>query len=110
MSDNDATRRDFLRTGAILGAGLLAGCSPNPPAGTTAAPGSGMAPAAGTAAGASTGPADVTIRIAPVLVELKPGQIISTVGYNGSAPGPIIRLKEGKPVSVEVDAADVKAY
>ena len=109
MSDNDATRRDFLRTGAILGAGLLAGCSPNSPAGTTAAPGSGMAPAAGAAP--ATGPADVTIRIAPVLVELKPGQIISTVGYNGSVPGPIIRLKEGKPVSVElINDTDVPEY
>lgn len=47
-------------------------------------------------------PADVTIRIAPVLVELAPHHIISTIGYNGSVPAPVIRLKEGRPVSVEL--------
>ena len=53
-------------------------------------------------AGAHPRPADVTIRIAPVLVELAPHHIISTVGYNGSVPAPVIRLREGRPVSVEL--------
>jgi FtsP/CotA-like multicopper oxidase with cupredoxin domain len=30
------------------------------------------------------------------------GQSVRTVGYNGTIPGPILRLKEGKPVSVDV--------
>jgi FtsP/CotA-like multicopper oxidase with cupredoxin domain len=47
-------------------------------------------------------PADYTLRIAPVTVELDRGHIVSTVGYNGSAPGPVLRMKEGKPVTVEV--------
>jgi FtsP/CotA-like multicopper oxidase with cupredoxin domain len=46
--------------------------------------------------------ADVTIRIAPVLLELAPDHIISTIGYNGSVPGPLIRLKEGRTVSIEL--------
>jgi FtsP/CotA-like multicopper oxidase with cupredoxin domain len=48
------------------------------------------------------GNADVTLRIAPVTVELDRAHILSTIGYNGSAPGPVLRLKEGKPVTVEV--------
>lgn len=50
----------------------------------------------------STHPADVTLTIAPVAVELAPNHILSTIGYNGTAPGPIVRMKEGVPVTVEV--------
>ena len=48
------------------------------------------------------GPADLTLRIGPVLVEVTEDRTISTIGYNGSSPGPLIRLKQGKPVTVEV--------
>ena len=50
----------------------------------------------------TAGDADVTLRIAPVTVELDPGHILSTIGYNGSAPGPVLRLKEGKTISIDV--------
>jgi FtsP/CotA-like multicopper oxidase with cupredoxin domain len=46
--------------------------------------------------------ADYTLRIAPVAVELDRTRIISTIGYNGMAPGPVLRMREGKPVTVEV--------
>src|SRR5438309_1375025 len=46
--------------------------------------------------------ADYTLRIAPVTVELAPEHIISTIGYNGISPGPILRMREGKPVTVDV--------
>jgi len=45
---------------------------------------------------------DLTLRIAPVSVEIAPGKIIKTVGYNGKAPGPILRMREGKRVTVDV--------
>jgi FtsP/CotA-like multicopper oxidase with cupredoxin domain len=45
---------------------------------------------------------DLTLRIAPVTVELAPDRILSTIGYNGTSPGPVIRFKEGKPVTVHV--------
>ena len=47
-------------------------------------------------------PADFTLRISPVELETAPGRIIKTIGYNGSAPGPVLRLQEGKPVTIEV--------
>jgi FtsP/CotA-like multicopper oxidase with cupredoxin domain len=47
-------------------------------------------------------PADFTLRISPVELETTPGRIIKTTGYNGSAPGPVLRLQEGKPVIIEV--------
>ena len=48
------------------------------------------------------GKADYTLRIAPVTVELDPAHILSTIGYNGTAPGPVLRMKEGKPVTVDI--------
>jgi FtsP/CotA-like multicopper oxidase with cupredoxin domain len=50
-----------------------------------------------------SGPAaDITLKIAPVTVELANDRILSTIGYNGTAPGPVLRMKEGKPVTVDV--------
>ncbi len=46
--------------------------------------------------------ADITIRIAPVEWEVAPGKIIKTTGYNGTAPGPILRMREGQAVTVDV--------
>src|ERR1700743_1643113 len=45
---------------------------------------------------------DVTIRIAPMSVDLAPGKTIRTVAYNGSVPGPVIRMREGKKISVDI--------
>ena len=53
-------------------------------------------------AAASAPKPDLTLRIAPVTVELDRNRILSTTGYNGSAPGPVLRLREGKPLTVEV--------
>jgi FtsP/CotA-like multicopper oxidase with cupredoxin domain len=46
--------------------------------------------------------ADVTLRIGTVVVDIAKDHAISTIGYNGSAPGPLIRLREGVPVTVEI--------
>ena len=46
--------------------------------------------------------ADFELRIAPVQVELDSQRSISTLGYNGSAPGPLLRMKAGRPVSVDI--------
>jgi FtsP/CotA-like multicopper oxidase with cupredoxin domain len=46
--------------------------------------------------------ADYTLRIAPVSLELAPGKTITTTGYNGKVPGPVLRLREGSPVAINV--------
>jgi FtsP/CotA-like multicopper oxidase with cupredoxin domain len=90
-------RRDFLK---MAGAVAL---------GTQAAPlqlhnlaGAASAAQQHAAAAAANGAADVTLRIAPVLVELAPNQTVSTIGYNGLAPGPILRMREGVRTTVDV--------
>jgi FtsP/CotA-like multicopper oxidase with cupredoxin domain len=82
-----ATRRDFLSS-VSAGAGLLlTGCGSRS--------GSGTQPEA-------SGPADVTLRIGPVLADIAKDHTISTIGYNGAVPPPPIRLREGVPVTVDL--------
>src|SRR6266566_6140248 len=45
---------------------------------------------------------DYLLRIAPVTVELDRSHILSTVGYNGAAPGPLFRLRAGRRVGIDV--------
>ena len=74
-------RRDFLK---IAGAAAASGGLVGQPQQSFLAP---------------TGPQDVaktefTLEIAPVTVELAPNRIVSTIGYNGTSPGPRLRMKE----------------
>jgi len=86
-------RRSFLQLGGITLA--QAGLSWLPS--TVEAGASALAPGA-----LPQGSADYTLRIAPVTVELDRSHILSTIGYNGAAPGPVLRMREGKTVSVDV--------
>ena len=45
---------------------------------------------------------DYTLRIGLVALEIAPGKIIKTTGYNDTVPGPLLRLREGKPVTINV--------
>lgn len=51
---------------------------------------------------AASSKADVTLRIAPASVEIAPRQSIRTVTYNGSIPGPVLRMTEGKRVAIDL--------
>src|SRR6201985_3817166 len=46
--------------------------------------------------------ADYSLTIAPVSLEIAPGQVIKTVGYNGTVPGPLIRVREGQYVTIDI--------
>ena len=46
--------------------------------------------------------ADFTLRIGAVTLELAPGKKLRTIGYNNSSPGPVLRMREGKEVTVDV--------
>ena len=46
--------------------------------------------------------ADYTLRIGPASAEIAKGKVIKTTGYNGSIPGPMLRMKEGKQVTIDV--------
>ncbi len=44
-----------------------------------------------------------TLNIGMVPVELAPGIVVQTWGYNGMAPGPLLRVREGQPVEITVN-------
>jgi FtsP/CotA-like multicopper oxidase with cupredoxin domain len=55
--------------------------------------------------------ADFTLQIAPMMVELAPQVVISTIGYSNKVPGPLLRVREGQRVSVGVvNDTDVPEY
>jgi len=89
MRERQASRRDFLRLAAMAaGTGLV-----SPRIGWPAA-------IAGTPASESK--ADYTLRITASPIEIAPKRIVSGITYNGQFPGPLLRFKEGTPVTVEV--------
>jgi FtsP/CotA-like multicopper oxidase with cupredoxin domain len=45
---------------------------------------------------------DYTLHIAPLRLELAPGKSIDTFAYNGTVPGPLLRLREGQQVNIEI--------
>jgi FtsP/CotA-like multicopper oxidase with cupredoxin domain len=49
--------------------------------------------------------ADLKLRIEPCTLEIAKGISVSTVAYNGQIPGPLLRLKRGKPISIDVTNA-----
>lgn len=44
----------------------------------------------------------ISLRIQEISHELAPGRSVKTVAYNGQVPGPLLRVREGRPVAVEV--------
>jgi FtsP/CotA-like multicopper oxidase with cupredoxin domain len=50
----------------------------------------------------SEAPADYTLVIAIKPIELAPNRIISVTTYNGQFPGPLLRLKEGERVTINI--------
>lgn len=51
---------------------------------------------------AGSPPADATLHISAVELEIAPKKIIKTTGYNGSVPGPLLRFREGQRVTIDV--------
>jgi FtsP/CotA-like multicopper oxidase with cupredoxin domain len=81
MTDFPHSRRSFIKTASLAaGAALLSGADYSPDAGR----------------------ADYTIRIQTNPIEIAPDRIISTTTYNGQFPGPLLRLKEGQPVTIDI--------
>jgi FtsP/CotA-like multicopper oxidase with cupredoxin domain len=97
QEDNRFSRRQFLLTSALAGGGLMLPTSAEAqkPMPMPIAPATPTPPV-------KAGPAEVSLRIGVVLVDVTNDKAISTIGYNGQVPGSLIRLREGKQVSVQI--------
>ena len=86
MSDSRGSRREFLKmAGMVAGTGLVS--HSKLPA--SAKPQTAERP-------------DYTLRIAASPIEIGHKQIVSGITYNGQFPGPLLRFKEGQPVTIEI--------
>ena len=77
-------RRQFLKASSAV----AASCTLNPPLFAKALP--------------PTPVETFKLEIRPVTVVLAPGHAVHTIGYNGQVPGPLLRMREGVPVQVDV--------
>jgi FtsP/CotA-like multicopper oxidase with cupredoxin domain len=93
MSKVSESRREFLRTTAMTvgGSWLLP---------KAASQSKSTEPASATSE--VSGRADYTLHIRTTPIEIAPNRIISATTYNGEFPGPILRFKEGQPVTVDI--------
>src|ERR1700740_1654873 len=100
MNEREAdqfTRRQFLLTSALAGGSAIF------PVSAVAQNSTQMPmPTVTPTPPVETNPADLTLRIARGLVEPPPDHIVSTTLYNGQFPGPLLRLKEGRPITVDI--------
>jgi len=62
----------------------------------------GLAPRL-TAFGQEAPQPDYELDIATTTLELAPRQAVKTIAYNGRVPGPLLRFKEGRPVTIDVN-------
>jgi len=87
----DMDRRDFLRTGgSALGVGFAGAALPL------------VERIVAAASIPIQGKPDYTLKIEPCSLELAPGVVVKTTAYNGQVPGPLLRLREGVPVAIDV--------
>jgi len=83
MGDPDESRRRFLKSSGLTAGALW------------------LSSRHMLAAEAETEP-DYTIRIQAAAVEIARDHIVSTITYNGQFPGPLLRFKEGREVTVDI--------
>ena len=59
-------------------------------------------PVAGIGRAANLPSADIALRISEITADLGRGHTVKTLAYNGHVPGPLLRMTEGKTVTVDV--------
>ncbi len=92
MNDFSLSRRGFLKSAAVSAGSLLL-----PRSGRI-----GPVQSSTTTESSDSKSADYTLHIQVSPIEIAKDRIISVANYNGQFPGPLIRLKEGQPVTVDI--------
>ena len=96
-------RRSFLRSASVVAAQpLLQSLVPSPSGLLLAAPQTAAKKAASNSPKVA---ADHSLTIKPCTIEISPGVNIKTIAYNGQVPGPLLRLRQGVPVTIDVTNA-----
>src|ERR1035437_6780875 len=102
MQSEHMTRRRFIKLASAATGGVLLGSRTGLSQSPMTMPQGSSSAAIATGVARLEERADYTIRIGTGLVEVGPQRILSTATYNGQFPGPILRLKEGRRVVVDI--------
>ena len=92
-SEFRVSRRRFLTGASVFAGGALA---------SVHLPRSCISLASGAAQSLEQGAAEHTLHIRTATIEIAPKRIISATTYNGQFPGPLLRFKEGRQVTVDI--------
>jgi len=92
----EQSRREFLKT-AAMAAGVAVLPSPSNFARASAVERNGSSSPPQNAI-----PPDYTLHIKVSPIEIAPNRLLSTTTYNGQFPGPLLRLKEGREVTIDI--------
>src|SRR5271166_1779175 len=95
MKESSESRRNFLKAAGLTTAAIL-----STPGNVVAR--SVISPQGEPTAANESGSADYALRIKTSPVEIAPKRIISMTTYNGQFPGPLLRFKEGRRVTVDI--------
>jgi FtsP/CotA-like multicopper oxidase with cupredoxin domain len=95
MTGDAFSRRTFLKTTGIATAAALlpTGCY---------RPTTTRSSQQVSSSGQESAPADYTLRIGVTPIEIASDRIVSITTYNGQFPGPLLRFKEGKQVTIDI--------
>ncbi len=104
------TRRRFTQLAALSSASVALGASARIASASFARPLAAQMPmpagkppaAAAPPIPPNVAPADFTLTIAPFTLEASPKHRIPTIAYNGQIPGPLLRMKQGRTVTVDI--------
>lgn len=96
MTKAEQSRREFLKA-----VGLAAGAAVLPLPARLGQSGSAVGSASAMEQ-ADSEAAEYTLRIKATPVEIAPKRIVSAATYNGQFPGPLLRFKEGREVTVDI--------
>ena len=97
MKERSESRRRFLKAAGLAAGAALFSSGPGFAESGTSGQGSDSS-----ARSADWGPADYVLHIKASPIEIATKRIISATTYNGQFPGPLLRFKEGEPVTVDV--------
>ena len=97
MKTHAESRRQFLKTAGLATGALLVSSGDKLAQAKSAAPGLASIPTP-----TDSGAADYTLHIKNSPIEIAPKRIISTTTYNGQFPGPLLRFKEGREVTIDI--------
>jgi FtsP/CotA-like multicopper oxidase with cupredoxin domain len=96
-------RRSFLRTASVVAAQPL--LQSLVPASSSLLVSAQQTAAKKPASRSPQAAADHSLNIKPCTIEISPGVNIKTIAYNGQVPGPLLRLRQGVPVTIDVTNA-----